>query len=102
MRNIYNLLTDAFNRMGVDEANYQVKVTGNYVVEIKPRNALTNQKAVLYLDLTETNEIYDVTYTNNLFLEEQWAEFCSVFTDTLPELDSEAQLLTFINTLINQ
>jgi hypothetical protein len=88
--------------MGVDEANYQVKVAGNYVVEIKPRNALTNQKAVLYLDLTETNEIYDVTYTNNLFLEEQWAEFCSVFTDTLPELNSQAQLLTFLNTLINQ
>jgi len=87
--------------MGVDEANYQVKVQGDYIIEIKSRNTETNQKAVIYVDLTATNEIYDVTYTNNLFLEEQWAEFCSVFTDAIPQVDSQAQLITFLNALIN-
>ena len=102
MRNIYNLITDAFNRMGVDEINYTVKVQGNYVIEIKPRNNATNVKATLYLDLTATNEIYDVTYRNTLFPEQQWVEFCSVFTDAMPQVNNEAQLISFLNTLINQ
>ena len=82
MRNIYNLITDAFNRMGVDEINYRVKVQGNYVIEIEnPRNPLLN--ATLYLDLTPNNEIYDVTYTNNLFEPNSWDRFCRVFTDEM-------------------
>ena len=102
MRNIYNLITDAFNRMGVDEINYRVKVQGNYVIEIEPRNNATNVKAILYLDLTATNEIYDVSYTNNLFLEEQWDEFCSVFTDSIPQLNNEAHIISLLRTIINQ
>jgi hypothetical protein len=83
MRNIYNLLSDAFDRMGLVETNYQVKIEGNYVITLKSPQAAANQKAVLYLDLTESGEIYDVNCTNNLFIEERWAEFCSVFTDEM-------------------
>lgn len=101
MRNIYNLLSDAFDRMGLVETSYQVKIEDIYVITIKSPQAAANQKAVLYLDLTEAGEIYDVTYTNNLFIEERWADFCSVFTDEIPQLPN-VQLLNLLNSIINQ
>lgn len=82
MRNIYNLLSDAFDRMGSVESNYKTTIRGTYVIEIiNPRNPLLN--ATLYLDLTPNNEIYDVTYTNNLFEPNSWDRFCRVFTDEM-------------------
>jgi hypothetical protein len=86
--------------MGLVETDYQVEVEDKYVVTIKsPRTP--NQKAILYLDLDQTGEIYDVTYTNNLFQEHLWADFCRVFTDEMPQLMNETHLLNMINTLIN-
>jgi len=45
------------------------------------------------------NEIYDVTYTNNLFEELAWARFCRVFTDEIPQDIEEMLLQNLINIL---
>jgi hypothetical protein len=82
MRNIYNLITDGFGAMGLNESEYTKTIQGNYVIEIiKTRSPLL--KATLYVDLTPNNEIYDVTYTNNLFEPHLWDRFCRVFTDEM-------------------
>jgi hypothetical protein len=81
--------------MGLNELDYTKTIHGTYVIEIiNPRTPLL--KATLYLDLTQTHDIYDVTYTNNLFQEQQWDRFCRVFTDEIPQ---ETDLMLLLNML---
>jgi len=88
MRNIYNLISKAFDRMGLNEMNYTKKISETYIIEIvDPRTPLF--KATLYIDLDENNTVYDVTYTNNLFEGAAWDRFCSVFIDEMPPLPFE-------------
>ena len=98
MRNIFNLITDAFVRMGLNETDYKKSIHDTYIIDITDsRTPLL--KATLYLDLTPNNEIYDVTYTNNLFEELAWARFCRVFTDEIPQDIEEMLLQNLINIL---
>ena len=88
MKNIYNLITDAFNTLGHfenNESNYfiDVKYTDtvvrSYEITIKSRNQTIAGKAFLHLILNSRNELMDYDDLNDLFLNDNWHRFCNVF-----------------------
>ena len=83
MKNIYNLITDAFSRMGENESNYTIKVDftestlKSYTVSIKLRNAENtagSASVIIIADLSDNFLYYDEE--NTLF--EDWDKFCEV------------------------
>ena len=80
MKNIYNLITDGFVRMGKDECNYKVKVDftestlKSYTVNIQSQNLPGRATVILIADLSNNFLYYDEE--NTLF--DNWDLFCDV------------------------
>lgn len=80
MKNIYNLITDAFSRMGENQSQYITKVeyteslVKTYKVSIESRDLSGKATVVLIADLSDNFLYYDEE--NTLF--EDWDKFCEV------------------------
>jgi hypothetical protein len=83
MKNIHNLVTDAFVNMGLNESDYIVSVTHLYNrdidVSIILKNATsTTNSANLYLTMSG-HRLLDYQEDNNLFNNDNWNLFCLTF-----------------------
>jgi hypothetical protein len=89
MKNIHNLITDAFDAIGVfgyTEAQYTVKIRtleNSYKVTIESRNPNAIGKASLTLNLDLNDRLLEFYDTNTLFSNEAWAEFCYILEDEI-------------------
>ena len=88
MKNIYNLITDAFNTLGHNEnkesdylidVKYTSTVVRSYEITITSRNPEESGKAFLHLILDSSNHLIDYDDLNDLFLNNNWYRFCSTF-----------------------
>ena len=86
MKNIYNLITDAFVRIGEDETKYSITVEyteftlRSYGVTIKSRDpSRSSGTATIVLLLNTSNELVDYYEMNDLFEALVWERFCDVF-----------------------
>ncbi len=80
MKNIYNLITDAFVRIGKDESEYSITIqyTESIIdITIKPLNTRVTGTASITLLLDFSNELLDYYGNNDLF--DDWDRFCEVF-----------------------
>lgn len=106
MKNIYNLLTDAFVIIRKDERDYNIIIEGQCSISIKNRNRTDDSIANILLFMTNNQELYDFHYNNTLFTEDEWHEFCNVFERQVTvSFISAAQLLNLqplLNTLYNE
>jgi hypothetical protein len=100
MKNVYNLISDAFKRLGEGENNesdYNITVNftetnlRQYHIKIKSKNPNTFGSATLVLSLDFSDNLIDYEATNDLFINSNWDLFCLVF---------EGQI-TISNTLQN-
>ena len=82
MKNIYNLITDAFVSMGEDESKYDVIVEfrdlplHSYTITIKSLDPNTIDVAIVILLLDSSDNLIDYYTENTLF--DEWDRFCSV------------------------
>lgn len=74
MRNIYNLITDGFKDMGLDETRYNVIVDNN-TITIKDRSDF---EATIDLHM-DGDTLMSFDDTNTLFSNLTWNRFCHVF-----------------------
>ena len=88
MKNVYNLITDAFRGLGGGEHReweYKVNVVftetifRSYEITIQSRDPTVTGTAFLHLMLNRQNELLDYDDTNDLFLDDNWDRFCDVF-----------------------
>ena len=101
MKNVYNLITDAFRGLGNGEhrdSDYNVKVVftetvfRSYEITIKSRDPTVTGTAFLHLMLNLQDELLDYDDTNDLFLNDNWEIFCNIF---------ERQTVNPISLLLN-
>jgi hypothetical protein len=102
MKNIYNLLTDAFVRIGKNEADYHVIVEDQYKVTITSRLVPPVNYAKLTLIMGTDGELYDFRDENTLFTNDEWDEFCIIIDRQIPSSFITAGQLLQINTLLYQ
>jgi hypothetical protein len=88
MKNVYNLISDAFKHLGEGENNesdYNITVNftetnlRQYDIKIKSKNLNTLGSASLLLRLDFNNSLIDYEGANDLFINSNWILFCSVF-----------------------
>lgn len=88
MKNVYNLITDAFSTLGHHEHNesdykvdivYTNTVIVSYEITIKSRDPVISERAFLHLILDSNNKLLGFDDTNNLFHDDNWERFCLVF-----------------------
>ena len=87
MKNVYNLITDAFVRIGKNESEYTITVEyteftlRSYTISITPRYAVSAVvgTAAIVLLLNPSNNLLDYYETNDLFEPVDWERFCDVF-----------------------
>ena len=83
MKNVYNLITDAFVRIGEDETKYSITVEyteftlKTYTITITSRDTSVAGSASIVLLLN--SELLDYYETNHLFGPSDWERFCDVF-----------------------
>ena len=82
MKSIYNILSDAFERIREDERTYNVKVVDKYKVTITKNQVVG--VATLELFLNVRDELYDFDDANSLFNNDAWSDFCMVFEYQIP------------------
>lgn len=84
MKNIYNLITDAFTRIGKDETEYSITIECteytliSYTITIKPIDPGAGSSTIFLL-LNTSEELLDYYETNDLFESLVWERFCDVF-----------------------
>jgi len=87
MKNIHNLITDAFVRIGYRESDYHISV--NYIhsrditVHIESKNPNAIGESSLYLMMSAAGQLLDYEEMNQLFLDDIWDEFCSMFDNQI-------------------
>jgi hypothetical protein len=96
MRNVFNMITDGFKRMGLDECNYIVAVNNN---TITIKNSLRTRNAQIKYRCNEQGDLIDYQDHNNLFENTHWDNFCYIFEREIPE---EFNYDAFIQALVNQ
>jgi hypothetical protein len=74
MRNVYNIISDGFKRMGLDETRYIVTVDNNKIT-IKDSSEF---EATIELNM-DGETLKDFDDTNTLFANLAWNRFCQVF-----------------------
>jgi len=95
MKNIYNLLSDAFASMKVNELEYEIKITySNYLfpyydILIQSRNPEVHGSATLNLILNFHEELIDYHPLNNLFTRNQWGRFQVPIESQIPPLEED-------------
>jgi hypothetical protein len=100
MKNIYNLLTEAFNYIEIDESDYEVTVFDYYKVKITKKQNAENNIGSAYLNLVmgRNNTLYDFTENNTLFNRILWSRFCNIFDEQI-NVASFVSALTLHNSL---
>lgn len=92
MKNIYNLITDAFTRLGNAEyleENYNIAVSftqanvRTYRINIKSKNPNSIGSANIILTLNLNNHLIDYNDTNDLFMNNIWDRFCITFEEQI-------------------
>jgi hypothetical protein len=92
MKNVYNLITDAFARLGNGahrEENYIITVSFTetnvriYDIKIKSKNPNSIGSANLILTLNLNNHLIDYDDTNDLFMNNIWDRFCITFEEQI-------------------
>ena len=92
MKNVYNLITQAFNGLGHGEhreSEYKVDVVfteavfRSYEITIQSRDLAVDRRAFLHLMLNHQDDLLDYDETNDLFINENWDRFCEVFEGQL-------------------
>ena len=97
MKNIYNLLSDAFVSMNLDELEYEIKITySNYLfpyydILIKSRNPNAIGSASLNLILNFEHELIDYHPLNSLFTRNQWGRFQVPIESQIPALEEDEE-----------
>ena len=100
MKNIYNLLSDAFQRIHEDERTYTVKVVDKYKVTIT-KNEVAGV-ANLELFLNTRDELFDYDDSNSLFNNDAWSDFCMVIEYQIPMVNhSLANAIVNLRSNIN-
>ena len=95
MRNVYNLVSDGFKYMGVDEKLFIVSVEGS-TITIK-KDGL-QEKSEIFLRMQGGNlQAYDETH--ELFTHSAWNRFCQVFER---EVAYPEDFYAFLGALANQ
>jgi hypothetical protein len=95
MRNIYNLVSDGFKYMGVDEKLFIVNVEGSTITIKKDGQ---QEKSEIFLRIQGANlQAYDET--NELFTNSAWNRFCQVFER---EVSYPEDFYAFLGALANQ
>lgn len=87
MKNIYNLITDAFTRIGKDETKYSITIEyteftlRSYGIRIMPLEPVTGSEAsaAIVLLLNSSDQLIDYYEMNDLFDDLSWKRFCDVF-----------------------
>ena len=96
MKNIYNLISDAFDNMrnhGL-ETDYDIITTfteGNlrhYDIQIKSKNPNAIGSASLFLTLDFNNYLLEYEDTNDLFTNSNWDRFCVVIEGQITNLNT--------------
>lgn len=93
MKNVYNLITDAFAVLdhGIRESDYKIDVVYtdmiilSYEITIRPVDPEVTGTAFLHLMLNRQNDLLDYDDTNDLFLNSNWDSFCFVFERQIPD-----------------
>jgi hypothetical protein len=112
MKNIYNLISDAFTQMDREgiETDYTIDVEfveqplKTYTITIKSKNPNAIGSATLVLTLDNANNLIDYSDQNDLFINSNWDRFCVVFEGQLemPGLNTLQQyILQYANELSN-
>jgi len=83
MKNIHNLLTDAFNRINLNEGDYKKTVDDYYFITITSNNITGS--ATLDLRLNTNHELVDYYNENSLFMNDSWTEFCTTFDEQITQ-----------------
>lgn len=84
MKNVYNLLTDAFVRMVKDESMYSITIQytefglRSYRITIRSRDSFDDTASIVLL-LNSSDRLIDYYEVNDLFEGEHWQRFCDVF-----------------------
>ena len=106
MKNVYNLITDAFSGLGHQEhreSEYFIDVVytetfpRSYKITIRSRNPNATGSALLTLIMDHANRLIDFTDTNDLFLNDNWDRFCNVFEDQIHYSSQVHNIITSIN-----
>lgn len=85
MKNLYNLITDAFARIGEDESVYSINIQyteftlRSYGIVINSLDPGISGSASIVLLLNSSNELIDYYEMNELFEGGRWERFCDVF-----------------------
>lgn len=74
MKNIYNLLTDAFDNAHLSESDYTIVVEPYYKVTISSKITPSPRRLFLFMSMYN-NELYDVLYLNTLLAENELTLF---------------------------
>ena len=101
MKNIFNLLTDAFDAIGKIETDYNVGVTEYYKVKITSSDPSRQGEATLTLIMRNNGDLYDYRDVNTLFTEQDWDTFCRVIEHQIPSSFITAGQLLNLQSLIN-
>ena len=110
MKNIYNLISDAFTSMRNEgfETDYIIDVQHNeepfrsYDIIIQSKNQNTTGLASLVLLLDNFGNLLDYQDTNSLFINSNWDRFCLVIEGQITLPDPHASLQQYIMAYANQ
>ena len=80
MKNIHNLITDAFVNMRLNESDYNISVTylNNRDIDITIGINTSVNLATIYLEMSG-NRLLDYQENNSLFNNDAWNLFCLTF-----------------------
>ena len=85
MKNLHNLITDAFVRIGKDETKYSITIEyteftlRSYGIRINSLDPGISGNSSIVLLLNASNDLIDYYEMNDLFADESWSRFCDVF-----------------------
>ena len=105
MKNVYNLISDAFEQMDTRdgiETDYTIKVDAiqepvvMYRITIKSKNPNAIGSANLILTLDSQNNLLDYQDVNDLFVNDNWDRFCLVIEAQVTIPDPIANLQGYL------
>jgi hypothetical protein len=89
MKNIYNLLSDAFVCARVNELDYRKNIQGNRIIITKPNS---NGQAQLDLFIHD-GELVEFEDSNTLFTQAEWDLFCGIIARQMPRVVQIQELM---------
>lgn len=108
MKNVYNLISDAFDAMDNREnreTDYTIDVQSaepsSYSIYIVSKNQNATGSATVNLILDNSGNLLDYEDTNDLFINSNWDRFCVVIEGQLSIPDPHATLQQYILAYAN-